>query len=54
MHLLSWLHLSPNLTDMNKRILLIAVVLMVVASACVSKHPKCAAYDQTPATEVQH
>jgi len=39
---------------MNKKILFLAVVLVLAMSACVSKHPKCAAYDQAPATEVQH
>jgi hypothetical protein len=39
---------------MNKKVLFLAVILMVVLAACVSKHPKCAAYDQTPAVEAQH
>jgi hypothetical protein len=39
---------------MNKRILFLLAVLMVSLAACVSKHPKCAAYDNTPASELKH
>jgi hypothetical protein len=39
---------------MNKKILFLAVVILVALSACVSKHPKCAAYDQSPSVEAGH
>jgi outer membrane biogenesis lipoprotein LolB len=33
---------------MNKKLFFVAVVATLIFSACVAKHPKCAAYDKAP------
>jgi outer membrane biogenesis lipoprotein LolB len=34
--------------NMNKKLLFVAVVAVLSLTACVAKHPKCAAYDKAP------